>query len=31
MNDYAGYPPQWVPGIFYVSTLYYPNYSGLDP
>ena len=23
--------PQWVPGIFYVSTLYYPNYSGLGP
>ena len=20
---FAGYPPQWVPGIFYVSTLYY--------
>ena len=30
MNDYAGYPT-YGPGIFYVSTLYYPNYSGLGP
>ena len=31
MNDYAGYTPTGCPAFFYVSTLYYPNYSGLGP